>query len=687
MELTKPKSTVVPDGQDISLPGRPIEPPAHQAEIGSENLSMPRLSTLDQLAIKLRALQPGQAIRVATLQSIGYQWNDDETIELHLGNTPLEEALHEPIVVFTMYFDGRIAASGDWRRYQPGAQPEAPGTLLPPPPARRGPRSPLPLLDATANPGLESAGSYFLADFIAPGCERTRDAFNFLSISAAGLSGMSALEVFHAARLARPSVFPPPISWGGWEARSADFASLKPFTPFEPITHILKGSDNAHRAIELHCIFTSVQCYFRATPEPIKLSSHQGAVRTKLSAQEFNELRRSTEEALEPPPASVLLREYDPSEPPLRQPPFDLSRDQTLMLLQLSFEKLATAISQSLPTGEVVGNIFSQRLCNFHPSLGFQMTKSFNVMMDEYNSSISWKVYTHHIDLSEVSLKGDTPYRRREELLQHAFQELPNEPDAPSSPMVSRELLKEVRPHVYNEAERRLIIDAARALLTLMIESDLESNGPRAGTRSFKHLLEVGLLLMLSGERPEVVVAGLFHDIYELFEAHKPAKELEELRQSIRENFGEEVDNLIAAVTEPPKGTRDSKEFFSRKSAIIRKLNSLEFPLRAEVARILCASKISTLLDGLIHMYEKGTAQGWSSGTWAQNVALHTYLLQVFEANHVSSALTANYRAQLVKLGGWARRKDSKTDLDEMKEHLSEYFVRLSRCAHTIDEG
>lgn len=661
--------------------GGPTTDLSQQKGLHLEEVSLPRLSSLDHLAIKLRALRPGQTLRIETLQSVGYQW-DETSPDLPANSQSPKDGFHEPIATFKMCFDGDILLSGrnsKWGRVQPLGKGLG---LIPTPIVPREPRSLSPRPPPIANPPMHRDGSCFLADFIAPGCERLRSAFKSISLLALGSKGMSALEAFHAERADRPSVFPPPINWEYWRAQSAEFASLRPFTPFEPITPILQDSDISHRAIELHCIFTTAQCYFRATPEPPPLSSHGDADSRTLTNTELAALRLTTEEAMSLSSASDQLSTFGPVNYGYRAAPLALSHAQTLMLLHLAFEKLANGISESLPVHAVVGGLLSKQLCNFESGLAFQMGKSFHVMLDEYNSSIDEEVHTHRLDITQLHLEGATPYARSEELLRLALGALPTEPNLPYFPTITREVLREVRPPVYDETEKTLIINAATLALTLIIKDDFGTNGPRAGTRPFKHLLEVGLLLMLSGERPEVVVAGLLHDFYELYEAHKPAKELTKLRQTIRERFGEEVDNLIAAVTEPPKGPRDSNEFFSRKSAIIKKLNSVEPPLRAEAARILCASKISTLLDGLIFIYEKGTTKGWSSGTWAQNVALHTFLLKIFEANSVSSALTTNYRAQLVKLAGWARRMEADGDLTEIRSSLAEYFARLAQCTH-----
>ncbi|MEY4669954.1 MAG: hypothetical protein RL518_2653 [Pseudomonadota bacterium] len=677
-ESPKPSSEPTVEGPTPPAGGEGIAP--HGAP-STNHVALPSLTTLEQLRCKLRALHPSHIVGVETLESINYKWNEDDTLPLSIDGTSLEHAFHEPIGTLKMQFDGELQASRSQASRRPSPDRKTRTDLLPPPPVPREPRSPVPSLDSSAHPPRESLGSAILADFIAPGCERTRCAFNALTLSDTGISGMAVLEAFHAERLAKPAIFPPPISWNWWEPQSSEFASLQPFSPFEVITPILKGSDNIHRAIELHCIFTSVQSYLRATREPTSQASEQHAQRPKPTPEELSEIRRTTEDLMRPPPFEDRLRDYDPQDPGPQGPPHLLSKAQTLTLLYMGFERLVGGISQSLPVMEVVDSFFADELCNFSHSLTFQIKKSLCSLLDEYNSSIAPIVHTHHLDITELVLQGDTASKRHQELMNLVFTQLPNEPGALVLPMVSREVLKEVRPHVYNQEEQLLIIEAAKEALRIVLENDLESNGPRTGTRPFKHLLEVGTLLMLSGERPEVVVAGLFHDIYELYEAHRPAEDLAQLRHRVRDTFGHEVDDLIAAVTEPPKGVRDSKDFFLRKSAILAKLNSLELPLRAAVARILCASKISTLLDGLIYMHEKGTTRGWSSGTWAQNIALHTFLLEVFEANQVSTPLTANYRAQLVKLAGWARRMGSETDLAELKESLEGYFHTLNQYA------
>jgi hypothetical protein len=525
-----------------------------------------------------------------------------------------------------------------------------------------------------------------LAQVVDPGFDEVKRSLSSLPLLTEGAVGMPgmfrACRVYQDARQRDDS--------GGsaecpsfWAPFRPDLAASMRFVP-PHVTPLLAGSHDPHRAIELHALHHCFSFFLFSQPEPVSETSLTERSIQLLHGNEFI--------------PSGLWRKRDPSL--IFHPGWSLSQDQadfynrevflkseTLGFLHRAFIELAEGVARSVP---VYGLIKEFDRGGFNPSplsASFcrGIVKPFKWLLDDYRRTTDFSRQRVTIDIEKgkfrKSLAGVKDPTERAEILLDQVTGYAKEVWPP--PGLQLRYLRDpyhpintYRPPVYNRTEFCQIVDASKHLLDIFLSPDLDAQGPRKGSKAYKHMLEVGMLLMCSGEPPEIVVSGLLHDIYELYEVNQPQR-LEIVGRDIRNRFGIEVDGLIEAVTEPAKKPKD---FFPRKTAIINKLESLEFPLAAQVARILCASKLSTLQDGIRYLYEKGTTQGWSEGSWAQNFALYSFYLSVFEKYQVSDSLLVNYRSQLVNFAGWAQTFNSSRDIAELRDNLDEYLASLTRA-------
>lgn len=167
--------------------------------------------------------------------------------------------------------------------------------------------------------------------------------------------------------------------------------------------------------------------------------------------------------------------------------------------------------------------------------------------------------------------------------------------------------------------------------------------GPNETLPMFHHASQVGLLLVGSGQPKEVVVAGLMHDFYEGY-VRKPTRQ--ELESHVRTYFGDRVHDLIAAITEPPKGP-ETGNWRERKLAVV---NSLHTAGR-DANTIVCASKISTMAEGNKFLHVNGNVNGWSAGSWNDNLSVFNELREIFVANQVPWPLVHRYDVELKRWG------------------------------------
>lgn len=170
--------------------------------------------------------------------------------------------------------------------------------------------------------------------------------------------------------------------------------------------------------------------------------------------------------------------------------------------------------------------------------------------------------------------------------------------------------------------------------------------GPNEQLSMFRHSAEVGLLLFGSGQPKEVVAAGLMHDFYEGY-VSTPREQIE---AHVIMHFGEEVHHLISAVTEPPKAATPGN-WRERKLAVVQKLQGED----ATANTIVCASKISTIAEGNKFLYEAGVIDEWSSGSWADNLAVFKELRDLFTRKGVPADLIKRYDLEITRWSSWEK--------------------------------
>lgn len=171
--------------------------------------------------------------------------------------------------------------------------------------------------------------------------------------------------------------------------------------------------------------------------------------------------------------------------------------------------------------------------------------------------------------------------------------------------------------------------------------------GPEEKMSLFSHQFEVGMLLALSGQRREVVIAGFLHDIFEGYTKHDPNL----LKAQVEKQFGERVVDLIEAVTEPAKGEGN---FWERKLAVLNKLKEGDL----EMATLSCATKISTIAAGNKFLWMGRDVNEWSAGSHADNLVVFQKYFEVYEQMGVSQELLTEYKREMERFQRGASESD-----------------------------
>jgi hypothetical protein len=196
----------------------------------------------------------------------------------------------------------------------------------------------------------------------------------------------------------------------------------------------------------------------------------------------------------------------------------------------------------------------------------------------------------------------------------------------------------------YTPEDLDFVLSALRASHNLFNQAKPRPWGPTEQLSMFRHSAEVGLLLFGSGQSKEIVAAGLMHDFYEGY-VSTPREQIEAL---VIVQFGEEVHHLISAVTEPPKA-QAAGNWRERKLSVVSKLREED----ARANTIACASKISTIAEGNKFLYEAGVIEEWSSGSWADNLAVFNDLRTLFAQKGVPADLIKRYDLELKRWSSW----------------------------------
>lgn len=655
------------------------------------DISAPRLSAREILIQAISDLKPSECLEVFTRNSVGYAASQ-------------EGAAHgSPELIGRFSFHLGVHEAPIFTPVRPDQSPPDPleQVRLQSPADLRCPRTPLPEEKLSQLSDALLRGSDSLAEVVAPGCDEIKRALRSLPLLTAGAAGFPAMlqscrdhQEYHRNR---DSQQPGALGTASfWDRYRPDLAASLRSLPMD-IIPLLSGSADPHRAVEVHAVHQFFSLFLSSFQEPL--------TEAELVGRDITFVADPSEKTL---PSSGLWSADCHQSPLFRHRRWandqlesfidiysrkvELKSD-ALPSIHHAFTAVADRIAQSLPTRALLHSIANEAQPESgHISTFFcrDILRPLYILLHDHRGITDFTPKRVYIDLEDSefnNLLGNKkdPHTRFEDLRSHVSFNYCRQLWGPSSALLStrRDYFSwaKYRPPVYDSAELVPILEASNQLLQIFMSPDLDAQGPRKGSKAYKHMLEVGMLLMASGEAPEVAAAGLLHDLYELYALNKP-EELPRLRREIQEKFGSSVDELIEAVTEPPK---KPDTFFSRKTAIINKLESLDFPLGAKVARILCASKLSTLQDGIRYIYEKGTTKGWSEGTWAQNLALYSFYLSVFEKYQVSDSLLVNYRAQLVSLASWANAFKSQHDIRELRENVAEYFDCLHRSTNHLN--
>lgn len=314
---------------------------------------------------------------------------------------------------------------------------------------------------------------------------------------------------------------------------------------------------------------------------------------------------------------------FTPDRTPGTAQPAQVRQNVPVPLLESAVDIALQLIVEGAPTKYVVAGILNDVFSGYvdfkRADLNETIDRKFGDLDDTGKIS----------DLIGLVSKTDSPVRdvwlqRRAKVVSSLLAEIPDS-----------DLLKSP----YNKSDLHYMTKALRCVHNTFGEAKPRPWGPKETLPMFHHASQVGLLLVGSGQPKEVVVAGLMHDFYEGY-VKKPGRE--ELETLIKLNFGDRVHDLIVAITEPPKGCEEGN-WLRRKLTVV---NSLQAAGR-DANTIACASKISTMAEGNKFLYLTGTVDGWSAGSWDDNLRVFKELRTIFVANQVPWSLVHRYDVEL----------------------------------------
>ena len=208
---------------------------------------------------------------------------------------------------------------------------------------------------------------------------------------------------------------------------------------------------------------------------------------------------------------------------------------------------------------------------------------------------------------------------------------------------------EDMRASPYSPEDVKFMVKAVWSAHNLFLSANPRPWGPQERLSMFRHAADVGLLLACAGQPKEVVAAGIMHDFYERY-VKEPAIEL--IEQHVISEFGADVHEIIAAVTEPPK-LSNSLNWWQRKLTVVNILK--EKDERANT--VVCAAKISTIAEGNKFLHAAGSIKDWSAGTWEDNYRVFVGLRDIFAEKGVCPSLMGRYDLELKR---WRSHDPSK---------------------------
>lgn len=183
-----------------------------------------------------------------------------------------------------------------------------------------------------------------------------------------------------------------------------------------------------------------------------------------------------------------------------------------------------------------------------------------------------------------------------------------------------------------------LDIRSALRLSFRLFDEQRRSWGPSETLPLSAHTSEVGMLLLASGEKRCVIIAGFLHDLFEGYIKTDRA----ELEARVRNKFGDEVVRLIESVTEPPKSALPGN-WAERKSAVLEKLEKED----RDAATLSCATKISTIAAGNKYLRMGRPLSEWSAGGAQENLDVFEKHLELYARKGVTPALLEQFDLEL----------------------------------------
>lgn len=197
----------------------------------------------------------------------------------------------------------------------------------------------------------------------------------------------------------------------------------------------------------------------------------------------------------------------------------------------------------------------------------------------------------------------------------------------------------DMRASPYSPEDVQFMVKAVWSAHNLFLSANPRPWGPQERLSMFRHAAEVGLLLACAGQPKEVVAAGIMHDFYEGY-VKDPAIEL--IEQHVVSEFGSDVHDIIAAITEPPK-LPNSLNWWERKLTVVHSLQQKD----DQANTVVCAAKISTIAEGNKFLHAAGSIKDWSAGTWEDNCRVFEALRDLFAEKGVCPTLLGRYDLEL----------------------------------------
>ena len=188
----------------------------------------------------------------------------------------------------------------------------------------------------------------------------------------------------------------------------------------------------------------------------------------------------------------------------------------------------------------------------------------------------------------------------------------------------------------------------AQKLMFMVYGKTVRDWGPEEKLPLAHHAGEVGAMLLGAGCCRDVVIAGLFHDLFEGYIEFPPGRTADCVATVIERKWGRKILDLIEAMTEPGRQSK-GVGWLERKQAGFEKVRQGS----VQVAAVSCASKISTLRAGNKYLWETGTIEKWSSGSLEDNIGLYCLYRDEYARKQIPGLLLELFSEELDRFKAW----------------------------------